>query len=1548
MPQVRLIRNPFDHKNDILSIDYGTNLQQVADNIDLPDSIRKHLVVYKLDENLDNPVLIPQEEWATTFPKDDEHYQFFSKLSGGGGGGSGKTALRMIAMVAIVIVANIAGQYWANSLVEAGTIAEGGWAATAIVIGTTAVGSAAGQMAVNALIPLPEQDLGEASESKRTLSNATNRANPYYPIPRVYGRTRFSPYKVAPDYTEQVGDDTYLRCLFCFGYGPLKISEIKIGDNPIENYDEVEYEIREGWDNDPDVSLYSNQVITQPYSVKLGQGNYQDVLTRSDVDEAVIQLAFSGLYRIRVNSKKQVSSTASFVISYRADGEEDWIVHSRPSWTANETSPFIRSIRIKFPKSGVYQIRVQQTAGDDGPNSTGSGTLSGVQNVRYTYPVRKKGLCLLAMRIKATDQLSGTLDGVSALCESYERVFGAREQENVITDSNITNNLWTLNAVGQRNTWRFSQPLAKMNLHLDFPYGVSPTVNAATKNQTRGTVRTVVKYGWNGTTQSGVIVSGDKTYDSGWVDTDEDIVIDEPIWDNEADPLVDVNVYAQKTFQQRKYIEFFLRQGIVGTTTGQRERQDSSSCSASCNVSVNYTYLNDIEKDVKYDSIWTLNRHPAWHVLDMLTGNACVTPVDLENIDIDSFKHWAEVYPNWLVDVAIDGEYTRLECIKNMCSAAKASMTIINGKYTIVLDEPGRIPVAAISPRNSFNFSFNKTFSKDIHGFKVTYIEPERDWTEQQVIVYANGYDASNATDFEAIDSYGCTDRLMAWRFGKYMLAQYKLRPETYTLSQDIENLAVNIGDVVRLAHDVLKVGYGSARIKEVYLNEDGRATAVWLDDKFYIPDGATYAMTVRDSLGVFRTYALQPNEDEEDVLTFPTPLPKDTMPAVGSLVWIGETDRAFTNVVVKSISPGDDLTATLTLVPLADEIHDESSADVPEWDPIISENPVVSRKHPLAPQILSILADESVLVQDITGGWKSAIAVTVAPQPEDTSNISQIQVFYKALNAIIEYKQSFPFTGNDTCILNHVSDGRTYEVKVRYVSSEGYVSPASLAQITVEGQLNPPPNVENLDRQGYNITWNYPEKPKDFDGFRIYYNHGYDTNFGYAVKAHTESVWDSPPFTTATLPKGPLTLFVVAVDQAGKESTTPAFISFYNGDVEYDNVLQVTDHIENKGEITEGYEFDGAIYANESGVFYPADGALFYDVDESLFYDNTLYHPMVYEFDIEYTGDVEDAYAKLEYDMEGVYKIWYKRESRLPFYKETYSVFYDRYLFEKEIDRTSVVGLTGSVIGYVKVSPTLAYSGAGKYLGMIVEDEIVDENGVLLGYVSDYPDLMQIDPDKVIYDISGALLGYTQDGKCYDTDNVVFGSVGDDGLIKNQYNEVTGFWGYPVYELTEGQGAIKGFVVVNSIDAYNFEGELIGTWNKDAEGETYNFFYPQGEHWYLFPDKLLINNERIHVRIIFEAGTSQGIIKKLKSVIDAPDTQELLSQVHISADGTRLPIEKRYKVINKVFLTLQGQGDVANCRVLDYNLAGPLVKIYNASGETIDAVVDADVRGYR
>lgn len=1225
MAEVRLIKNPFDRKCDIITLKPGTDLESLINGLDIADSLKKGIRVFRLDEDLEIIGEIDREEWKNTYLKDKEKIKIIAEISGGGGGG--KQILSIVAMVALAFVAGFA--------VGAITSAIGGASASAAVsagvaMGTTsaiwaAVGGVA-SLAVSALIkpPSPSKSTSSYGESMRSLSNSSNQMSPYSPLPRIYGKTRFCPYKVAPDYTEIVGNNTYLRSLFCFGYGPLKLSDIKIGTNPIENYSEVEMEIREGWEDDEPITLYTNTARTSNYNILLYRNTPVIVTSLTDVDEISFDIYFpAGIWGRKPTNGAPLGNGAYVNIGYRKVGDQDWIWAYKPwSLVTHTTKPFSRSIRIKLPEKGQYEVSLQQyhgLYGDDGSNAACNGYLTTFRNIEYKEPIRAKGLCLMAIRVKATDQLNGTLDNVSALCESYEKVY------------------------------------------------------------------------------------------------------------------TDINQPPQ----------------------------------------------------------WKLNRHPAWHVYDMLTGTACVTPLDEDKVDIQSLIDWEKTYPNWLVDVAIDGDFTRLDCIQSMCSAGKGFFSNINGKYCVILDKVGKQPVAAISPRNSFGFSFSKTFEKEIHGFKVKYIDPDRDWTEQEVIVYNTGYNKDNATEFESLDSYGCTDRTRAWKYGKYMLSQYVLRPETYTVSQDIENLAVNLGDLVYLSNDVIKVGVGSARIKSVDLDENNRVAAFRIDDKFYLPNESTYAIIIRSINGSLQSYAIEPNTEPSDYIILTTPIPEYLSPEGGEMVYIGETDRTHINAIVQEITPGDDLTATLTLVPEAPEIHDETETDIPDYDPEMSDTPNWIDKAPLAPIVENIIADERALIPDSTGGYKAAVAFTVRVKPEETVEIESIQVYTQNEGSELVYRDVFPYTGVDDISISRVENGIKAIIKVRYISKRGIASEWTEFSVLVEGTGNPPPDVKNLDRQGYNITWNYEDKPLDFAGFRIYYNYGNDPWKEHAVKAHTQSLWDSPPFTTATLPKEQLTLFVVAVDTAGNESVNPAMITFYNGDIEYDNILQEYDYKENDypGQITNGFKFDGSVFANEDQVFYKQDNQKFYNNDEEKFYRDIQYSSMTYEFTVEYSGDIENAYVKLNYNLEGIYKIYYKRESKEIFYNDDFLVFYP---------------------------------------------------------------------------------------------------------------EETGY------------------------------------------------FYKQDEHWYLMPDKLLISKERITIKIVFDGGDKQGIIHSLKATIDAPDVSELLSNVKISEEGTRLVPTKGFKVINKVFVTLLGGTEAISAKVIDMNTRGPMIQCFDSNGNATKATINADIRGYK
>lgn len=100
----------------------------------------------------------------------------------------------------------------------------------------------------------------------RTQTNLTgiaNRANPFGPLPKVYGTMRYFPSLATSWYTELAGDDQYLRAVLCLGYGPLQIGgnltsdeiitettvrtngSVRIGETDISQYEDVEFRIGE-------------------------------------------------------------------------------------------------------------------------------------------------------------------------------------------------------------------------------------------------------------------------------------------------------------------------------------------------------------------------------------------------------------------------------------------------------------------------------------------------------------------------------------------------------------------------------------------------------------------------------------------------------------------------------------------------------------------------------------------------------------------------------------------------------------------------------------------------------------------------------------------------------------------------------------------------------------------------------------------------------------------------------------------------------------------------------------------------------------------------------------------------------------------------------------------------------------------------------------------------------------------------------------------------------------------------------------------------------
>lgn len=332
-------------------------------------------------------------------------------------------------------------------------------------------------------------------------------------------------------------------------------------------------------------------------------------------------------------------------------------------------------------------------------------------------------------------------------------------------------------------------------------------------------------------------------------------------------------------------------------------------------------------------------RNPAWIAIDILCGAANPRPIRLDQIDWPAWKALADICdtprtwtiggqiitsPRFICDVVIDYETTVKELIESVLSTCRSGLTIgLNGRYSVMFDGERTIPRQVITPSNSWNFTASRQFPPEVHALKVSFIDSASDYDKQEVIVYRDGYNASNAEKFEDVGTLGITTYQHAWAYGRYMMAAAINRAEVFTVTMDVENLACQRGDLVHVAHDVPLVGGQPAYVVSV------SGSNVEITEEL---SASVNAYTVRLSDGTIRqgvvTGRVSGNTFVLDNTTGITP---------DNLIVIGEADRVVKAYIVSQVAPSTDLTANLTLLPYIPEVYNADIGALPEWRPEIS-----------------------------------------------------------------------------------------------------------------------------------------------------------------------------------------------------------------------------------------------------------------------------------------------------------------------------------------------------------------------------------------------------------------------------------------------------------------------------------------------------------------------------------------------------------------------------------------------------------------------------------
>lgn len=368
----------------------------------------------------------------------------------------GEVPLRTLAN-SVVIVGDtlVAKEHWRNVRPKAGqTVAIKAVAADPATITlasvTTALVTAAIGVGLNLLLSLifkpPKQSNRQADDPvdpRYTIQGVSNQARPYGPIAKIYGRrVNYFPTVATQPYTEVFWDENqYIRAVFDIGYGPLAISDIKVGDTPIEQLRGVTYEVRQGYPDDAPLTLFPSQVREEALNIELKYvSGFSVRRTEPDADSVSIDVTFpSGLMRISDRNIK-FGMEVEFEVQYRLAGTTTWIAAPLESnhfgvyflgagkfkVAAKSKASVRRSVWFRTPSRAQYDVQVRRTTIDDQSDNVGDNQsvtteqsfLTAVRSFTNRAPINKTGIARIAVRMQATDQLNGNLEQLNCTVQA--------------------------------------------------------------------------------------------------------------------------------------------------------------------------------------------------------------------------------------------------------------------------------------------------------------------------------------------------------------------------------------------------------------------------------------------------------------------------------------------------------------------------------------------------------------------------------------------------------------------------------------------------------------------------------------------------------------------------------------------------------------------------------------------------------------------------------------------------------------------------------------------------------------------------------------------------------------------------------------------------------------------------------------------------------------------------------------------------------------------------------------------------------------------------
>ena len=1119
-----------------------------------------------------------------------------------GGGGRGRDILKVVAIAAVIY---FAAPYVASAIYGAGGSAK---LAYATQIGLKSLAKSFLISGLTYALFKPDPPDTSRDSAQKYISGGGNATAPGEMVPILTGIRRYAPPLAAPDYEEYINGEQYWNFLYSMGTAPVRVEDIRLGNQPLSNYTDVE--IHHDW-NGKGTLLDFDNVQTNQLNARVTT-DWRVETTSPGTDK--IQLGFAYPYGLYGTDDKGRRTSASVLlqVQYRLKAEDgepqsDWVTahNKRRSSSYNarmlqgvtidlgitgyETIPAVtRRVRESYrhwvpdeqrgagggyetrwrwvdqivtpakevpiysrlKTRGTYEVRVRRVGAEQTNTNRWTDRLDWLSMMSYQNErvVENASLPLTRLRVKASNEANGRLGHFNCVAGARIPVYDRENRRWKGTGEEYTH--WEREDVIGAATIDFDNPPGSIGVYDRISNGPEGARAGAYADFIEGN-RYVQLCTW--TDSDGVNRAATRTRERGsenspwgaWSEWDETDYRYQVRDPNDMFQTDRARIVPMNATNMPNEGGVFKTIYTIVEHSPFAVGGGQTCYAALLGAGQRFMWDRKLNTATLDERDWSDN--PADLLRWCLTDqNANPSPFRLDQIDEDSLADfWEYCSDNNLTYSKHQLDRREmLQVWEEIANAGRGSVEFSSGKWGVVFDSKKPFPTTMFNTANSVDFQGSIAMEPIPEALKVRFPNRDKDWKWDWRIVPAEGFTEVTAKVVRSQSWDFVCEPDSIWALARHQLISAKYRKEAWTIRVPKHYAYLRRNDKVSFSHDGALIGQAAGYITSI----DAGSRQVTLDTNVSIVSGTDYNLQVARADGTGLETKTVTGSGYGNVVN----VDSTTNIQEGDLWQLSASVRR--DAIIGAIKPKGKY-LTLLLADAADHIHDQDPP--PPFDSLIEPETSPDFSGPPRPIVESIVSNEDALPTTLGADKSPAILMTLSLEipAKPLSTISHGRVIH------VRWKPNTPdeirweskeiAVDSTQVTLQPVVPDQEYIIELTTLDASS--RPSRTVRIThrVEGLGARPPDPTNaeltINGDQTNLRWDFPNPgPPDLRGFNVRFT----PTKGVTNWNVMEPLGNTLPPLSRSIPVITQigTYAVKAIDYSGNESENAAFVTSQRG----------------------------------------------------------------------------------------------------------------------------------------------------------------------------------------------------------------------------------------------------------------------------------------------------------------------------------------------------------------------------------------------------------------